>query len=49
MKNKRLFRKIITLLLSFTVFIAGFSIYQSQRPSTVRAFGDLTVDFQIFG
>ena len=45
MKNKRLFRKIITLLLSFTVFIAGFSIYQSQRPSTVRAFGDLTVDF----
>ncbi len=47
MKKKRFVRKVFTLFLALVVIFASASIYESTRPSTVRAFGELTVDFGV--
>lgn len=47
MKKFRTARKITTLLIALVVIIAVINIYQNNRPSMVRAVGDLTVDFGV--
>jgi len=47
MKNKKLARKIITLILALAVIGASATIYQARQPSTVRAVGDLTIDWGV--
>ena len=47
MKNKKLARKIITLILALAVIGASATIYQAGQPSTVRAVGDLTIDWGV--
>jgi len=47
MKNKKLFRKISTLILAVALIFVGANFYGSAKPSTVRAFGDLVVDFHV--
>ena len=48
MKNWRnLFRKIFTLILALVVMVGGASIYHAGRLSTVRAVGDLEVDWGV--
>jgi len=42
---KKVFRKIIILILALVVIVGGTSIYQARQLSAVKAFGDLTVDF----
>src|SRR3990167_4435691 len=47
MKRKNVFRKIFTYVLAVAVIIAVVNIYQNNRPSMVRAIGDLSVDFGV--
>jgi Ca2+-binding RTX toxin-like protein len=43
----KLFRKISTLVLAIALIFVGANIYGSTRPSTVRAFGDLGIDWGV--
>jgi|GEM_PF-1376553 len=45
MKKKKFFRKILILFSALVMIVGGASIYQAKHPSTVRAFGELMVDF----
>ena len=47
MRKKNAFRKIITLILALAVMIGSVTAYQANRPSTVRAVGDLEVDWGV--
>ena len=47
MKKKIVFRRIFTYVLALAVIIAVVNIYQNNRPSMVRAIGDLSVDFGV--
>src|SRR3989304_2705369 len=47
MKRKIVFRRIFTYILALAVIIAVVNIYQNNRPSMVRAIGDLSVDFGV--
>ena len=47
MKKKDVFRRIFTYVLALAVIIAVVNIYQNNRPSMVRAIGDLSVDFGV--
>jgi len=47
MKKKEIFRRIFVYILAVVVIIAVINIYQNNRPSMVRAIGDLTVDFGV--
>jgi len=47
MTKKEIFRKVFIYILAVVVIIAVVNIYQNNRPSMVRAIGDLTVDFGV--
>ncbi|OGY26446.1 MAG: hypothetical protein A2Z24_00330 [Candidatus Woykebacteria bacterium RBG_16_44_10] len=47
MKKKEIFRRIFVFTLAVVVIVAVVVIYQNNRPSTVRAVGDLNVDWGV--
>ncbi|OGY26727.1 MAG: hypothetical protein A2Z11_00300 [Candidatus Woykebacteria bacterium RBG_16_43_9] len=46
-KRYKVFRKIVTFFLAAAVIIAVINIYQDNRPSMVRAVGDLTINWGV--
>jgi len=47
MKKKEIFRRIFVFTLAVAVIIAVVGIYQNAHPSTVRAVGDLTINWGV--
>src|SRR4030042_3147465 len=47
MKKKEIFRRIFVFTLAVAVIVAMVVIYQNAHPSTVRAVGDLNVDWGV--
>ena len=47
MRKERLFRRIFTYVLALVVITVVINMYQNNRPSMVRAVGDLSVDFGV--
>jgi len=45
--KKNIFRKIVTIILALVLLFVGVNVYSSTQPSTVRAFGDLVVNFHV--